>query len=132
MSDLRAILEKAELDINTFKHPNVDEAHVWLDNILVAAGLPGIRHNRIDFLSVDYNDEVSVTSSWSCRGCQDQDTYSFPAYIIDAVDPIKAAMIWGLEQRLAEVKNSIANLKAGLLEKETKRDNLEAQLKELT
>jgi hypothetical protein len=131
MSALRELLEKAERDINTYRAPRIEEAHTWLHNILVAAGLPGINHNSLDHFYIG-DEEVFVTSSWSVRSCADSDTYRFPIFIIDAEDPIQAARKWGLEEKLAETQIALDGLRAQALLRARQVVDIEAQLKELS
>jgi hypothetical protein len=127
MSALRDLLEKAERDINTFKHPNVDEAQLWLHNILVAAGLPGINLDSLDHLYIG-DEDVCVTTSWSVRSCADSDTYRFPTFIIDAADPIKAARVWGLEAKLEDMRDQLNSLVAQVETRKARIAELEAEL----
>lgn len=96
---LRSILEDAESQIDLYKNPSIEEAEKLLEEILVAADLGSIAHERIVSFTITSN-EVRVVTSWSARNCDQSSDYSFPTTIIDADNHIKAASIWGIEQKI--------------------------------
>lgn len=98
----REFVEQASHDISTYKNPAIDECKNILNEILCAAKLGDIKHDKIESLDV-YEDEVHIETSWSARGCENSSSYEFPTSILDAEDYIKAATIWGLNRLIAVV-----------------------------
>lgn len=113
MSVLRELIDEASSSISSYKRPNVDEAQQALNDVMMAAGLPGIMHDSLD----DIDEEggmLHISTSWSSRGCACGETYRLPSFIIDAEDPIAAAKAWGKEQAINKAQGMVDKAKADL------------------
>jgi len=107
---LREILEHAEEQIDTYRHPDIDEASDWLDRLLQAGKLGGIGSDRISYLHVG-REAVSIRTSYTVRSCAQSDDYEFPVSIIDAPDPIAAMTKWSNERQLAKLRSEVEQTK---------------------
>lgn len=97
----RELIDAAISEVAMHRHPNIGEAQDLLHDILQAAGLGGIAYANINSISEDTT-YIHVSVSWSARSCEQEETRSFPSAVLYADDPVKAAKIWGLNQRVAE------------------------------
>jgi hypothetical protein len=105
---LRELLEKAEHDISTYKHPNITEVKQRLDELLLASGQGSIEHDTIEELTVD-EDGVTIETSWFACGHRDTGTLFLPPSVIDAEDPIKAAKIFGLDEKIEKITRDLSD-----------------------
>lgn len=126
---LRILWDEAEGAIRTLKHPNISEFQAQLDAILRAAEVGGVRDDTIDSID-ELGDTMYVNTTWYARGCSNGSNYKFPASIIDAEDPIKAATIWGLDQRITATLQRIENAKGLLKSEDAHLDELAQKLAE--
>ena len=101
MSELRDILEQAASDLDIYKNHEPAEAREWLNKLLKAAhlGYPG--DDRIDYIRFR-NGRVIVGTSYSVRGCAQDDEFEFPEHVLDDEDPIDAISAWAWGERVAE------------------------------
>lgn len=104
MKTLRELFEEGYHEVNTMRHPSVDELHERLDEVLVAAGLGGIEHDKIIELDESNDGNITVRTSWMARQCASESEYKFPSYIIDDADPIHAAKVWGKEEKIKKAQ----------------------------
>lgn len=100
----REIIDEAISQLATYRHPNTEEAEKLLSDILKAAGLGSLEHEHVDDISI-YGGSVHIETSWSARGCGQNSSYSFPVSLLDAEDPLKAAKIWGLNEKISETES---------------------------
>lgn len=104
MTPLRKLFDDASSAISLYKHPNIDECRKALNEVLNAADLGGIGdYDKVEDLN-EFHGKVRIDTSWSARQCENTSTYEFPAFILDAEDPIKAATKWGLEEKLKDAR----------------------------
>ena len=99
----RELINEACDQINTYRHPNIDDAAELLDKILTAAGLGSLKHDQIESIS-EYGGDINIETSWSARGCAQTSSYKFPASFLDLADPIKAATVWGLQKQINDTR----------------------------
>ena len=125
MTSLREILEKAEIDLDNYKHPDVSEAQDRLNDLLVEAGLGNISQDRLEYLSIG-NEKVYIVTRYSIRSCEQEDRFEFPVSVIDAEDPIAAIKAFAKTKRIAEARRRFAEATE---EWTNARDNLEEVLK---
>lgn len=103
---LRDLFEDACGQVSRLKHPNIDEFQELMSDVMHAAGLPGIKNDKID--SLDESSElIIICTSYTVRGCGQHENYCLPSFIIDAEDPVKAATIWGLQQAIGLIESNI-------------------------
>ncbi len=131
MSNLRAIIEAAQHQIDTFRSPDISEADARLDELLVAAELGSIRHDRIERIS-EHEGILHIHTSWSARGCTNTSDFEFPTAILDAPDPIAAAKEYGHKKRVSEAEYEVTKARNALARAESAlsalRSPAEAQL----
>jgi hypothetical protein len=111
MSTLKELINKAISDIDLYKHPDIDEAKARLDELLVAAGLGTIKGDYLSDLDM-YNNKLHIRTEWSARGCANHSDYELPISILEAEDPIKAATVWGLQQKIDQETAQIRTYQA--------------------
>lgn len=113
MTTLREIVEEAASALDIYQHPNVAECQHRLNEIIVAAQLGGISHDNLAGININRG-MVTICTTYSVRSCPQQDVYEFPEHVLDAEDPVRAAMIWGLETKLSEKKEKLDEAEAAL------------------
>jgi hypothetical protein len=111
----REILEQAILDMNTYKHPNLYEAREILDSLFINSAI-GVLGDQDTIDSIFEEDDpfgnskgsyFYIKTSWSSRGCEQGEEYCIPSYIIDAEDPVKAAIKYRLDKALAKAQANV-------------------------
>jgi hypothetical protein len=127
----REIFEAAVSQFNTYKHANIDEAEALLNSILEAAGLGSLTHETIESID-EFSGNIYIETSYSCRGCADTSSYKFPSSILDAADPIKAARIWGLKEKITAESIERDRYISYTMSCNARLEKLEAELKTLT
>ena len=133
-------LEHAEILLQTYRRPDIDEVLVLLDKVLQAAELGSIqyesvvriqvqqqsvridtewrtlRHERSECGEGDVNVSTEWARLWSARCCAQTSTYELPRSIVEAEDPAGAARHWASEQNRtkahARVERAHAELRA--------------------
>ena len=133
-------LEHAEILLQTYRRPDIDEVLVLLDKVLQAAELGSIqyesvvriqvqqqsvridtewrilRHERSECGERDVNVSTEWARLWSARCCAQTSTYELPRSIVEAEDPAGAARHWASEQNRtkahARVERAHAELRA--------------------
>ena len=99
--NLRELIDDATHQLNTFKHPSIDEARERLSELLEAADLGSIKHDHLESIEERDND-LLIETSWSTRGCESTSSFRIPLIWLDAEDPIKVAKIWGINKKINE------------------------------
>ena len=103
INELISNTDEAESSYNSAK----DELKGSLDKLLQAAGLGSI---ALDHLEQYYRSDeyLYITTTWSCRGCTNSSDYKIPLSIIDAKDPMAAAVAYkdAEDKRKAERKQA--------------------------
>ena len=100
------LISDAIVQIDTYKHPNIDEAKKALDDILVASDLGSCARDHITRIEAR-SGGVVVEVEWYSRGCRQEDSYFIPSIIIDAVDPVYEATVWGLSRKISTACNDL-------------------------
>lgn len=127
MSTLRELVAQAASDLSMYKHPNIDEAKNRLNKIIEAAGLGSIAHDTVE--SIDfYGENVRIETSWSVRGCENTSDYVFPVNLLDAADPIKAATVWGLNEKIANEERELGYARLRVKDHEAKLAHFKVEL----
>ena len=98
----------AELQVDTYKNPEIDEWRAAIDPILQAAGQPIVGIDSVDFINLN-TIELSITTSYSVRCCDQTNTIRIPLNILKAANPIKAANLFRLNKLIAKAKSDILN-----------------------
>lgn len=124
---LRQLIDGAAAAIRTYKHPDISECRERLDEILTAAGLGSIGSDHLTYLTLSHG-TVTINTEYSVRGCEQSDEYEFPDFIIDAADPVKAATLWGAEQRTKKAKHEVDVARRALSLSESALAKAEAEL----
>lgn len=116
---IRQLIAEAQSDINTYRDPDISDFVGMMDKILSAAGLGAIGSDRVSVVTIQ-SGIVYIQTRYSVRGCAQSSSYEFPASILDAVDPVKAATSWGLERRLDAAHREVEETRRMLLHREEK------------
>ena len=103
---LRELIDEAQNQLETYKNPDTSEVVRRLHEILVAGGLGGIIHDKLEGLG-EYNGQFIISTSYSVRCCNQTAEYKFPSYILDSKDPITDIKIWALEEKFKKAKASV-------------------------
>jgi hypothetical protein len=113
INDAKEALEDAEGDAATFLYP-----------IIIAAGIGNPHHEGIIRLELR-RDTLEVETEWSARNCRNTSDYRVPLSILDAEDPIAAAIAWksaNAEQR-AKQERAFAIAEIERLQKSLNQEN---------
>lgn len=113
MSTFREDIESAASELDTYKHPDVSEVQRRLHNLLIAGGLGGIEHDRLDALTIS-GGVLRIRTSYSVRGCAQRGDFEIPTSVIDSADPIKAMKVLAKKRRLDKAKVDVADAKRAL------------------
>lgn len=125
---LRHLLEDAEAAIQTYRHPDIDEAQARLNDVLEAAGLGSTGSDEITYLRVG-DKEVSVGTRYSVRSCEQHDSFELPIPIIDASDPVAAGKLWGLQRKRDKAVNEVESAERSLAHRREELAKVEAALR---
>lgn len=104
----RELLDDAQHQLDTYKHPNIDEFTSKFSALFEAAGFGNLNYRSVDQIT-EHKDTFSVETSWSSRGCSQHGTITLPFSVIDAADPVKAATIWRIQQDLDKAMSEVNN-----------------------
>lgn len=117
---LRALLEQAESDIDTYRHPNIAEAQSELNRVLSAAGLGSTGEDTITGITIG-REYVFITTKYSVRSCEQSDSFELPIHLVDAEDPIQAALTWSIQEDVRKANNEVAEAEAALAQAKDRR-----------
>lgn len=119
MTPFRELLENASSAINNLKHPNIKDAVVAISDVLYALGHGYLGNETVDSIELCEDGDVCINTSYTSKGWADCDSYTIPAAIVDAPNPVRAAtesvLRKELEWAIVEVtvaRNSIPKLEA--------------------
>lgn len=110
---LRELVEEAAQALDTYKHPNIDEAKSRLGELFKAAGRGSFEHVTITSIDL-YGGTVAVAYEWSARCCAMSDRDEIPASFLDEPDPIKAATLWRLNCAVSKASSAVAGQQRAL------------------
>lgn len=124
---LRKLLDEAESQLNTYKHPDIDDFKVEMSKVLEAGGLGSLMRDCVERIS-EYNGRIEIDTSWSARGCAQTSTYHLPSSIVDSEDPIREAKLYGVNKRLGEAKAELSKYQSYVNDYAAKVAALQAEL----
>ena len=131
-------LEHADMLLQTYRSPDLEDVLTLLDTVLQAAELGSIQYESVVRIQVQRQSvridtewrtlrhersecgegEVNVSTEWarlwSARCCAQTSTYELPRSIVEAEDPAGAAQYWAREQKLAKAHDRVERAQAGL------------------
>ncbi len=110
---LRQLIEDAARALNHYKRPDIDEALERIDALLVAALLGSIQHDRVVCIE-ERSDHFEIQTEWSARGCAQTSEYELPYCVVDAADPMAAAVSWARTQAMAKAQARINEAQSSL------------------
>lgn len=99
---LREILIEAACSIATYRNPNTQEAADALNELFRIAKGP-LMHGEI-FSLAEEGGRFHISTEYSSRGSNCSDHYFIPSSVIDATDPSKEALEWGIKTRLSSAR----------------------------
>lgn len=111
VSTLKELLEDAMSKIETYKHPDISEFTERMDTILAAAGLGTISNDTVTDIGV-YGGNLCISTAWSARGCEQTSELRLPMSIVESEDPVHAAKVWSLNQRIADQEKRLAQARS--------------------
>lgn len=129
MSKLLEIIQLAENAIDMYRHPNLDEFRAAVDPVLAALGQCTVDGDKVESISIG-QDYVSITTSYSCRGCHNTNDSTIPMSIVEAADPVRAATERTLRKNLAKAVDELVAAKARIPRLEELSNNAAATLAE--
>ena len=113
VSPLRQLIGDASSALDVYKSPNIDEALGHLDTLLTSAGLGSIQHDRVVRID-ECADHFEIHTEWSARGCAQTSQYELPYIIVDAADPIAAAVTWARQQAMDTAQERVRKAESDL------------------
>jgi hypothetical protein len=102
-NSLRNVIDEASSHIpaSVAAVPDLSEAKARIHELLIAAGKPGIQNRAL--LGLKHRPEyLEVHTQWAARGCVHDEEIEIPLSVIDAVDPLVEAKLWGIRDRIAD------------------------------
>ena len=110
---LRQLMEDAASALDYYKSPDIDEALEKIDAVLKAGSLGSIEHDRVVRIEA-CRDHFEIHTEWSARGCAQTSEYELPYAIVDAANPVVAAVTWARTQAIAKAQARINEAQASL------------------
>ena len=110
---LRQLMEDAASALDYYKSPDIDEALEKIDAVLKAGSLGSIEHDRVVRIEA-CRDHFEIHTEWSARGCAQTSEYELPYAIVDAADPLAAAVTWARTQAIAKAQSRINEAQTSL------------------
>ena len=110
---LRQLMEDAASALDCYKSPDIDEALEQIDAVLKAGSLGSIEHDRVVRIEA-CRDNFEIHTEWSARGCAQTSEYELPYAIVDAANPLVAAVTWARTQAIANAQARINEAQASL------------------
>ncbi|QIG73780.1 hypothetical protein PP935_gp005 [Rhizobium phage RHph_N34] len=111
---LLELIEDAQYQIRTFRHPQIDEFEEKMSEILMAGERGSLKYDKV--VSIDiHNDELVINTTYSVRCCEQTGEYKIPMKVIKSADPIYEMKLYSLNKAVKsadlETSRCIANLK---------------------
>lgn len=106
VSIFRNAVEEASSRLSTYKNPCVSEATGMIDNMLKALGKGTICNDNVDDIIID-EDEVTVYTNYTCRGCFDTHEYTFPTKLLDVDNPVEEAKKIFNKEKLRDLQYAV-------------------------
>lgn len=105
--NLIEMTNKAIRDVHVFREPDIDDWLVAIDPILESAGECTIGEDSVESISLT-EAGVHITTSFTSRGCPMISEMYLPRRVLESEDPIKAANIYRINNRILDVKNELS------------------------
>lgn len=128
--NLRTLLDDAERQVNTYKHPNIVQFREAINEVLEAADLGSTGNDEITGID-EYDDTIRIRTIWCVRGCECSGDFELPSFIIDSEDPIKTAKIWSLEKQIVSCERALEQSKKSVISGEASLEKLNLAMKEV-
>lgn len=125
---LRELWEEADDQVSRYKHPSIGEFVERIDPVLKACGVSIIGSDEVKSMGV-YGNTAEINTAWSARSCPQTSTLQFPAFLLDHEDPVRAATLWRMEQRVKTLEDSLAALRSSVEKAEASLTVAQADLK---
>lgn len=107
------VIEEAISQINTYKHPNIDDAREIINAVSGAAGLGSPGGDHISSMEIS-GDFLRVRTEYSVRCCSMSDDFHIPVFLFEAEDPVLAAEKWAYDNELDNAKAKVLDLEKSL------------------
>lgn len=111
------IIQEAINQINTYKHPNIDDAREIINAVSGAAGLgsPGGDHiSRMSIEGREGEQYLHIKTEYSVRCCSMSDDFRIPVHLFEAEDPVLAAKQWAYDNELEKARAEVLGLEKSL------------------
>lgn len=125
--NLIEMTEKSIRDFHVFREPDIGEWVAAIDTILEAAGESTIGEDSLESISLT-EAGVHIVASFVSRGCSMSSEMYLPRRVLESEDPIKAANIYRLTNKIREVKNELSFARDKTVRNEDKLAKLVAEL----
>ena len=113
--------------VETYRDPDVSQWITMIDPVLEAAGECIIGVHGIESISLT-TAGVHITTSFSSRSCPMSSEMYLPRRILEAADPIKAANVYRVNNRILEVEDELAYARDRIIRYEAKLAELIVEL----
>lgn len=106
-TELQTIIEDAINQVDTYKHPQLDEFKTAIKPILKAyLGRSFADHDDITSIDI-YNGELRICTEYYVRSCHQTDDFEIPMEIINSDNPIKTATEYHLKLEVENLKTNL-------------------------
>ena len=116
----------AESQVEIYKNPDIDEWRVAIDPVLRAVGQPTVGQDTVESICLDRS-ELSITTSYSVRCCDQTNYIRLPLNILKAEDPVKAANLFRLKNAIETVKLDILHAERMIYKRKETLEALSAE-----
>ena len=89
----------AAVKVDTYKNPDIEEWIAAIDPVLAALGKGCIGTDTVDDITVGEK-FVHIMTSYTSMSCPDTNSIQVPTAIIEAADPVHAAKLFSVENRI--------------------------------
>lgn len=116
-TDLIGIIQRAMEQVETYKHPELDEFRDALQPIVTAAGIAGRLDDHITNITYEgmgVTEKLRIDTEYSVRGCHQMDEIFIPMEILRAQTPLMYAQQWKLEQTFKQADQKLKEAHAQL------------------
>lgn len=103
---LRELIDEAQFQLDTYKHPHIDDVKTRLNEILQAANIGEIANDTLVALSTSRY-SLTISTEYMVKGCRQIADYIIPLSIIDADDPVYAAKVWSADQEVDVAERAV-------------------------
>lgn len=91
---------EAQIACDVYRSPDIGEWITNIDKVLAALGGPQIGDDAVDSIAIG-DEYVSIQTSYTVRNCHQTNQMYIPVSVIKSDDPVKAATLYHLTERLA-------------------------------